>query len=254
MKYDKYSIKERIESLWKGKFIVTETLEDYVYTSVHGKIKVKCLKCGHEYDKRINDLLHGYGCNHCANLTRRNNEELKELVNEITNREYTLVSSHSRTRDIATFRHNSDNCKNKDRIFTMKIHNFITLGQRCPFCNSNSLGLRESKGIKKIKKLLNEHSIPYDSETKFKGCKKPTTGHHLPFDIYLEELNTVIEYDGIQHFKSIEYFGGDKRFNETRLNDSIKDDFCKENKINIIRIPYNKTNDIEKILINGGIF
>lgn len=39
----------------------------------------------------------------------------------------------------------------------------------------------------------------------------------LPFDFYLPYYNTCIEYDGVQHFKPIDYFGGEKEF-ELRKN------------------------------------
>lgn len=244
MKYNKYTIINKINMLWEGKIIVAEDLESYEYKGVHSHILVRCLKCGNEYSKRINDLLHGYGCNKCANLKRRTNEEYKEIVYTSTNGEYTLLSNHDRTRDIATFRHNCEN----SHEFDMKIHNFITLHQRCPYCKKESLGNRYSNGILKIQKFLNENSINFKEEFKFKDCRNSFTGQLLPFDIYIESLNVIIEFDGIQHYKSVKYFGGEKRFKQTKINDKIKNDFCKENNIHLIRIPYTEESNIEKIL------
>lgn len=62
----------------------------------------------------------------------------------------------------------------------------------------------------------------------------------LPFDFFLPEKNICIEYDGEQHYKDI---FGNKSHKQTKINDSIKNKFCSENSINLIRIPYyNKLN------------
>ena len=66
--------------------------------------------------------------------------------------------------------------------------------------------------------------------------------------IFIYHYNTCIEFDGKQHFKSIEFFGGEEIFNNTKIRDDIKNRFCLDNNIKIIRIPYNKYKDIEKIL------
>ena len=66
------------------------------------------------------------------------------------------------------------------------------------------------------------------------------------FDFYLTKHNICVEYDGIQHFESVEYFGGEQVFNETKIRDEIKNEYCKNNNIHLIRISY-KDNIIEKL-------
>jgi len=70
----------------------------------------------------------------------------------------------------------------------------------------------------------------------------------LPFDFYLSDLNICIEYDGIQHFKPIDYFGGDTAFILLQTNDQIKNEYCIENNIKLIRIRYDE--NIEEKLSN----
>ena len=38
----------------------------------------------------------------------------------------------------------------------------------------------------------------------------------------------AIEYDGQQHYKPIEKFGGEKAFEKTKFRDVIKNNYCKE--------------------------
>ena len=70
----------------------------------------------------------------------------------------------------------------------------------------------------------------------------------MPFDFYLSDLNICIEYDGIQHFKPIDYFGGDTAFILLQTNDQIKNEYCIENNIKLIRIRYDE--NIEEKLSN----
>lgn len=47
-----------------------------------------------------------------------------------------------------------------------------------------------------------------------------------------------IEYDGIQHFEKIDIWGGEATLIEQQKKDEIKNVFCKDNKIQLIRISY----------------
>ena len=70
----------------------------------------------------------------------------------------------------------------------------------------------------------------------------------MPFDFYLPAYNLCIEFDGEQHFKSIKHFGGEKRLSIQKIKDNIKTEYCKNNNIKLLRIPYYDFNNIEKIL------
>jgi len=49
-----------------------------------------------------------------------------------------------------------------------------------------------------------------------------------------------IEFDGRQHFESVKGFGGDEQLKKTQYNDQIKNDFCEENNIKLIRLRYDE--------------
>ena len=51
-------------------------------------------------------------------------------------------------------------------------------------------------------------------------------------------MNTLIEFDGEQHFQPIEHWGGERSFLEIQKRDKIKTDFCKSKSITLIRIKY----------------
>ena len=86
-----------------------------------------------------------------------------------------------------------------------------------------------------IATILLEHNIKYIPQARFSECRNI---YPLPFDFYLYDYNTVVEYDGEQHFHPIEYFGGVERFARIKYNDSLKNEYCLKQGINLIRLPY----------------
>lgn len=70
------------------------------------------------------------------------------------------------------------------------------------------------------------------------------------FDFYLSKHNMLIEYNGIQHFKPIDFFGGEKAFKETLKSDNLKNLYAKKNNIPLLRINYLEINNINSILEN----
>lgn len=111
-------------------------------------------------------------------------------------------------------------------------------GNGCPNCS-------ESKGEKIISKYLDKKEISYYRQHKFHDCKNI---HQLPFDFYLPKYRMIIEFDGKQHFQPIEHFGGVEAYERLKINDKIKNDYCEENFIDLIRIRYDQIDRIYDIL------
>lgn len=90
-----------------------------------------------------------------------------------------------------------------------------------------------SKGNEKIKELLTQANIAFEMEKTFSSCKDVKM---LPFDFYVNN-SYLIEYDGEQHFNPI---GSNDLFDYdyTVYHDQIKNQWCKEHAIPLIRIPY----------------
>lgn len=117
-------------------------------------------------------------------------------------------------------------------------------GRGCPKCSS-------SKGESCVLYVLEKLHIEYDTEYSLDGCfcEKP-----LRFDFYIESLNVAIEYDGVGHFEPVDFGGmGDEyaatEFQLVQKRDKIKNQYCKDNKIKLIRIPYWDIENIEDILM-----
>ena len=118
----------------------------------------------------------------------------------------------------------------------------ILSGTGCPKCN-------ESKMERETSFWLDHNNILYERYMKFDGC---VDQRQLSFDFYLPEFNTNIECQGIQHYEPIEYFGGEEAFKIQQRHDAIKRQYCLDNNIELLEIPYweNVENALNNFLFN----
>ena len=109
-----------------------------------------------------------------------------------------------------------------------------------------NLGIKRSKGEYLLRKILVDIGIEFIPEYSFKDCINPHTGGLLKFDFYLPSYNCCIEYDGEQHFKGWRKSSHPKSsLQQVRFRDKIKNEYCKEHNIILIRIPYTEYNKID---------
>jgi hypothetical protein len=107
--------------------------------------------------------------------------------------------------------------------------------------------------IQKIQQVLTELAMPFSREAKFPTLRSDKNWLlRFDFVVYIEEeaigdrvyprdtsgkaVMCVIEFDGIQHFESTQVFGGDKAFEEGKRRDEIKNQFCVDNNIPLLRL------------------
>lgn len=117
----------------------------------------------------------------------------------------------------------------------------VLRGFACPKCSGYS-------GERLISQFLDEHNVKYVPQYRFDDCKDK---RQLPFDFYLPELHKAIEFDGRQHYESVDWAGKGDEWAEEQLHivqqhDAIKTQYCKDKNIPLLRIPYFK--DIEEEL------
>lgn len=162
-------------------------------------------------------FLRGSGCKRCAfdsfKLTQE--EFLHKAVKVHLNRfDLSLIKYCGSNQYLTPICH-------KHGIFTIKAYKFLS-GRGCPKCHI-------SEGERVIENFLKQHKVGYIYQKRFSQCKRKQS---LPFDFYLPEYNTCIEYDGIGHFRDI---WGKKSYDSILDSDNIKSQFCKETGITLIR-------------------
>lgn len=125
---------------------------------------------------------------------------------------------------------------------------YYTCNHVCPDCSG-----RLSKGEEAIKNILEMYDVKYIREYVFDECINDKTGYALPFDFYVPDRGVLIEYDGQQHYHSIDIWGGEDGLTNQIYRDSIKTKFALDNGYILIRIPYWDFENIEEIIYENLI-
>ena len=210
------------------------------YINIHKNLKIKHLECGHVFDMQYANFQQGQRCPKCGikNRVEKSKFTYDEVRDYIENEGYELLSEY-----INCLSHLTLKCPNGHIWNTTCFHSFKNQGTRCPYCNN-------TRGERVIERILNKYNIKHEQQYRFSDCKFKYT---LPFDFYLPEHNCCIEFDGEGHYEPFR-FSRDKnknlnKFIETKERDTIKNEYCKNNNIKLIRIPYWDFDNIETILI-----
>lgn len=214
----------------------------YDYSKVeyrNNKIKV-CIVC-HEhgiFNQRPDDHLNKHGCPECKKILIGNRTRLTEenfvrrsIEKHGSKYNYSKVAYRDQLSKVYIV------CNIHDKGFWQLPKDHLQ-GNGCPDC-------RESKGELLIKKYLDNNTIFYYSQHRFNDCRNILP---LPFDFYLPDYNLCIEFDGLQHYIPIELFGGEETFRKLQVNDNIKNQYCTNRNIKLLRIHYSKLSNIENIL------
>lgn len=203
-----------------------------LFNGLHSIIQLECDN-GHKYLQNFSDFHNSKRCPHCAKNAKLSIDIIKERM---MNEDYTLLSTEyiNAQEDLIVM------C-NHNHIYQTNWNRFQN-GKRCPYCyNENKM----SKGMKKIIDYLNCHNIDFILEYRIDDCRST---YPLPFDIYLTQQDILIEFDGQQHFMALEHWGGIDGLIERKIHDTMKNYYCQQNNLNLIRIAYYELNEIEQIL------
>jgi len=200
------------------------------YSNKKDKLEYQC-KNGH-IDKISFDSFY-FAKNECATCSNNKKHTIDDISKLLEKENYKLLSN-----EYINNKEKLNMMCPKKHSFEMRLNDFIT-GYRCKYCV-------ESLGEQKITNFLEKcNDVEYfDSEYKFIDCKNK---NQLPFDFFVNDL-FLIEFDGLQHFEEIEFFGGKESFELRKNNDKIKTNYCRQKKIPLLRISYNRINEIDKII------
>lgn len=113
----------------------------------------------------------------------------------------------------------------------------VVLGSNLRTGHTQSCGcIRYSHGEQKIINILNQNGVNFEMGESL-GLILPS-GYKARFDFYINK-NYVIEYDGETHYKyNLHGWHNEDQLKSQQERDSIKTDFCINNNIPLIRIPY----------------
>lgn len=219
-------IKEYLGNEYK---LVTKS-DNYVNSKSY--IEIKHTVCGKVYTTTRNSITAGHKCTHCQHHSYlKSPEEYKKEFNEAAKGDYILLSDYTKGKEKVVVK--SLIC---GHIFKVRADKFLS-GTRCTKCGNSS-------GEVIINNFLLKHSLSFTRE---KSLDINGVRHRI--DFYLPEYKKIIEFDGIQHFKPIDFFGGEQELINRQNRDKAKNEYFNSIGYKVIRIPYTDIDNIEDILL-----
>ena len=114
--------------------------------------------------------------------------------------------------------------------------------------------MKKTKGELQIELLLEKQEINYAEQYTVyieQNNYEIKQKHPYYFDFAIldnnKQLLYLIEYDGLQHFiykENSDFWNNKDQFNKTQIRDQLKNQWCKDNNIPLIRIPYTHLDNI----------
>jgi hypothetical protein len=199
------------------------------YLNYHSKIKIICSIHG-EFEQMPSNHLLGKGCKKCGTLitNNKNRNSTEDFISKAKNIHHEKYE-YTKVKYINTITNVNIICK-KHGSFKQKPSVHLK-GHGCPICS-------ESRGEINVREFLNNNEINFIPQKRFPDCKFI---HQLPFDFYLPDYNMCIEYNGEQHYKEVNYWGGIEGLKNQKIKDKIKMDYCLKEKIELLIIKYDES-------------
>ena len=196
------------------------------YKDVSHKIRIKCDKHGW-FEQKPYQHYGGAGCMKCSNEEVHENQKIgfEEFVKrsiEIHSDKY----AYDKKGYIDIFSPLNIGCP-KHGEFTQTPRDHYR-GSGCTKCLS-------SRGEREIRLILERLNIKFEEQKTFADLKHK---YKLRCDFYIPSLNTVIEYNGVQHYEPVSVFGGEKGLVDTQFRDNLKYEFLNSKGIGLIIIRY----------------
>lgn len=216
-------VKSYIES-FEGYYLLSKQ-----YINNQEKLLIQCPE-GHVFKMNYADFKSGYRCAECAGNKKKTIEEISNYLQQYN---YTLLSDEytNAHKDLLVM------CP-EGHTYLVTWNNFQS-GKRCPVCN-------ESKGEEKCRRYFVLQNINFQRQYSFDDCRNIEL-LRFDFAIFNENgsLSFLCEYDGEFHYLAIE---SEKKLKYQQKLDSIKNIYCQQNNIHLLRIPYWDFDNIEQIL------
>ena len=223
--------KEMIFQQVKEKLPHIEIISEF--KGVTKPIQYRCTTHNYESWSTCQNLLAGRACYYCGleKLSKHQTLTQDEFVSRVksVNPDVEILGVYQ-GKDVPI----EVRCKRCGSKSITPIYNLYRRTSGCSVCN-----LYNGEGV--INELLLKWNYRFERQYTFDDC---IDKRKLPFDFYLVDFNICIEFDGIQHYipkiikKGMTQQDAEYTHLKTVEHDKIKNKYCKDNNIGLIRIPY----------------
>lgn len=169
------------------------------------KVTIICPDHGNFEQSPNAHLSQKQGCPSCGGTKKLISEEFIKCASETHNNSYDyskVIYKGNKKKVIVTCLKHGD--------FFVTPNNHIAKKSGCPICKA-------SKGELLLANVLNKLGIKFISQFII-----PNQSYNFRYDFYLPDLNLLIEYHGIQHFKPVDFFGGKEALLDRQKKDIFK--------------------------------
>lgn len=253
-----------------GKLTVISRASDYINKDGSRHIRWLCqCECGRESIVRGSTLRYG-GTKSCGFCTRSDSNMGKGQHN-LTGKKFgrwTVLYENGRLREprgrIVPIWHCRCECGEERDIRAGSLVGGSSLSCGCYKYEYLSEKSKHGFGIFKAEHIVNDflskYSEHYEAQVIYSDLRG-VNGYPLSYDfaVYLDDKPVLlIECQGVQHYKAVDYFGGIERFEIQQKNDAKKREYAKIHNISLLEIPYtcDTKESIIKLLMaqNNGLF
>lgn len=199
---------------------------------------IKSIQGGHLKNGSVSSC----GCHSSDKLKKYNSSKLIDLTGKTFGKWTVLSHEYADNRGTHYWKCKCE-CGN---VVTVK-GNSLTCGK------SKSCGCTKSYGEEKIISILQESNINFITQKTFPDLVSEK-GIALRVDFYLPDLNICIEYNGVQHYKTIGGWNNEEHLIYTQKHDKIKEKYCQEKGIKLIIISYKDYKNLTLDFLQEKIF
>ena len=227
--------------------------EGYIYkgveqiTSTTSLVNVHCPNPDHEWHPmRVDLILQGCKCRECAGRHQSVEQRRDKFLQRAAERYGATLFDLSRVPGQYV---NNDTrvevrCLRHDYWYSVTPDTFLRKSGGCPICNT-------SQGEMEIQLWLTAHGVSFEREPIWQHHNPRCHREYIKPDFYLEHQQTVIEYNGIQHYEAVAHFKKDKphwTLADQQERDRTLRDLCRERHLRLLEIPYTDFDRIGDIL------
>lgn len=241
MTYTTEEFVERANKKHNNKYSYKKT--EYVQSNI--KVCVTCQKHG-DFMIEPSAHLQGVGCPMCWEERRGKGriKKLQEFIKEAKKihgdkYDYSLITN----KNYIDTKHKVPIICKEHGIFWQTPKNHLR-GYGCPHCPPSTISIGEDT----VGKFLKSKNIEYIPQYKFNNDTGISDNKTFVVDFYIKRNNTIIEYNGEQHYCPTGYWGGQEKLLKTQKRDKALSEYCQNHGIRLLTIPYWDLKNIETIL------
>ena len=212
-------------------------LNKYINNKIH--VECECKLCGCKWNSKPSNLLSlKRGCPKCSKNKKKSHDEFVAEMN-LVNPDIEIIGQYKNSATKIL-------CKCKlDNHEWYGTPNALCHGVGCPMCST-------SKGEKEIAIFLNQKQYSYETQKEFTNLRGVGNGN-LSYDFYLPQFKILIEYQGVQHERPVDFTGdgynySNNEFKKQQEHDKRKREYAKDYGYELIEIWYHDFNNIKEIL------